>query len=196
MLKAADIMGKPVIVREGGLQAGRVKDLVVDQSGRRILALIVAEGMLKGTKVAPWAELTAIGPDSVVLRGPGSVVSVKEVPEIKGALDSNTNIRGLKLQTIAGKALGKVEDFHFDEQTGAVVGYELSGGVLADKLGGRTFLPTPSTLMELGKDVVFVQPETEDTITQLTGGLKGIFSRDDAPEDRDQNPPHQNQPYV
>jgi uncharacterized protein YrrD len=179
MIKASEIVGRPVIVREGGREAGRIKDIVVDQPGNRVLGFVISEGFLRATKVAPWEGLLAIGPDSVILGASGNVVSVGEAPEIKAVLDGGTSIRGLRLQTTGGKDLGKVEDFQFNEQTGEVEGYELSGGLLADTMGGRTFLPTPPSI-ELGKDVALVAPEVEGTIRQQSGGIRGVFGKSES----------------
>jgi uncharacterized protein YrrD len=166
MEKASEVIGRAVVVREGGQAVGKIKDLVVDQSGRQVLGFIISEGLFRGTKVAPWVGVQAIGPDSVVLAAVASVVKLEEAPDIKSVLDKELSIRGLRLQTNAGKDLGKVDDVQFDEHTGAVLGYELSGGVFSDAFGGRSLLPTPMTL-ELGKDLAFVGPEAEATITKV-----------------------------
>lgn len=179
MVKAGDIVGRPVIVREGGREAGRIKDVVVDQAGKRVLGFVISEGFLRRTKVAPWPGLLAIGPDSVILSGAGSIVAASEAPDIKAVLDGGTSIRGLRLQTTGGKDLGKVEDFHFSDQTGEVEGYELSGGMLSDTIGGRAFLPTPLSI-ELGKDVALVAPEVEGTIKQHSGGIRRVFGKSDS----------------
>lgn len=178
MIKASDLIGRPVIVREGGREAGRVKDIVVDQPGRRVLGFVVSEGILRGTKVAPWKALSAIGPDAVILSSAGSVVKAAEAPEIKAVLDTGTSIRGLKVQTTQGKQLGKIEDIHLNEETGDVEGYEMSGGALSEALGGRTFLPLPASI-ELGKDVAFVAPDAESSVRQLGGGLRGAFRKNE-----------------
>lgn len=174
MVKAGEVIGRPVIVREGGQAVGKIKDLVVDQPGKQVLGFVISEGLLKSTKVAPWTALQAIGPDSVVLNAASNVVKAGQAPDIKSVLDKGKNIRGLRLQTTEGKDLGKVEDFQFDEHTGAVAGYELSGGLFSDTFEGRSFLPTPMSI-ELGKDVAFVGPEAEATIQHPTGGIKGAF---------------------
>ncbi len=163
MQKASEVIGRTVAVREGGETVGKVKDLVVDQSGRQVLGFVVAEGLFKSTKVAPWAGVQAIGPDAVVLGTAGDVVKASDAPDIKSVLDTELSIRGIRLQTTAGKELGKVEDFQFDERTGAVLGYELSGGGL---FGHKSFLPTPVSL-ELGKELAFVAEDVEATIEKL-----------------------------
>jgi uncharacterized protein YrrD len=163
VVKASDLIGRSVVVREGGKGAGKIKDLVVDPSGRQVLGFVVSEGLFKSTKVAPWMGVQAIGPDSVILSTVGSIVRAAEAPDIKSVLDRNLSIRGLRLHTTAGKDLGKVEDFQLDERTGVVLGYELSGGLLSDAFGGRSFLPTPMSI-ELGAELAFVGPEAEATI--------------------------------
>jgi uncharacterized protein YrrD len=173
MIKAGDILGRAVVVHEGGREAGKVKDLVVDQLGRNVLGFVVTEGFLRTTRVAPWQGLQVIGPDSVILKDSNSLVRPHEAPEIKEVLDGGTRIRGLRLQTNQGKDLGKVEDFRFDETTGEVEGYEISGRMF----GGRSYLPTPPDI-ELGKDVAFISPESEGTITQAGGGIRSAFKAD------------------
>jgi uncharacterized protein YrrD len=159
VLKASDVLGLRAVIREGGQKVGKIKDLVVDPTGKQVLGFVVSEGPLKKTKVAPWAGMQTIGEDNVVFGAAGSVVKAAEAPQIKAVLDSKLKIKGRKLQTTAGKDLGEFDDLQFDERTGAVLGYELSGGLFS----GHQFLPTPMA-MEIGKDVVFVAPEVEATI--------------------------------
>jgi uncharacterized protein YrrD len=161
--KASEIIGRPLVIREGGQAVGKIKDLVVDEYGKRVLGFVVAEGLFKTTRVALFASVQTIGPDSVIVGTAEGVVKVADAPDIKSVLDKNQKLRGVKVQTTGGKDLGEVNDFDFDESTGAVLGYELSGGLFADVFGGRSFLPNPASL-ELGKDVAFVGPEVEETI--------------------------------
>jgi len=160
--KASEVIGRSVVAREGGEAIGKVKDLVVDTAGRQVLGFVVSESLFKGAKVAPWAAIQAIGPDAVVVTAATSIVKAADAPDIKAVLDKDLSIRGLRLQTTAGKELGKIDDFQFDEHTGAVLGYELAGGVF----GRNSFMPTPASL-ELGKDLAFVGEEVEATIGKL-----------------------------
>jgi len=176
-MKASEVVGHTAVAREGGQELGKIKDLVVDAPGKQVLGLVVSEGLLKAARVAQWSSIQAIGPDSVIPSTPESVVKASEIPEIQTVLDDKKSIRGLRLQTTEGKDLGKVEDFEFDEKTGLVEGYVLSGGLFADTVSGHSFLPTPFSI-ELGKDVAFVSSDVEATVRQLSGGIKGAFKRD------------------
>lgn len=158
-MKASELLGRAAVIREGGQKAGKVKDLVVDSSGRQVLGFVLAEGVLRRTMVAPWSGVQTIGMDSVVFNPADSVVRPVQAPEIKAVLDGKLKLKGRKLQTTAGKHLGDIDDFQFDDKTGAVLGYELSGGLFS----GHHFLPTPP-VMEIGQDIVFVAPEVEATL--------------------------------
>ncbi len=188
MVKASDLLGRSVVSREGGRELGRVKDLVVDDSGHRVLGLVVAEGMLRGAKVADWRAVQAVGPDSVVLDSARSVVSAADAPEMKSVLDRKTRIRGLKLHTTAGKEIGRIDDFQIDEATGEVIGYELSSGLFSNAFSGKPFLPTPPVI-ELGKEIAFIAPELEETIVEATGGIKGAFRREKAADKAESESP-------
>ena len=117
-MKASEVVGRTAVVREGGQELGKIKDLIVDAPGKQVLGLLVSEGLLKAARVAQWSSIQAIGPDSVIFSTPESVVKASEIPEIQKVLDDKKSIRGLRLQTTEGKDLGKVEDFEFDEKTG------------------------------------------------------------------------------
>ncbi len=159
MVKAGEVIGRKVIGRESGEEIGKIKDLVIDPTGKQVIGFVISEGVIHGAKVAAWSTLQALGPDAVVLNASSSVVKAAEQPDIKAVLDKELSIRGLRLETTEGKELGKIEDFHFDERTGLVEGYELAGGLFSK----GSFLPTPASI-ELGKDVAFVGPEAESSI--------------------------------
>ena len=163
MLKAGDVITRLITARGEGRSAGRIKDLVIDSSGRDVMALVVSDGLFSASRVVPWGAVQAFGPDSVIIDTVESVVSASSLPEVKEVLAKKTRIKGLKLLTVRGKELGKITDVVFDETTGDVLGYELSGDLFADEFDGTPFLPTPQWI-EMGKDVAFVAADVEETI--------------------------------
>ena len=46
-------------------------------------------------------------------------------------------------------------DLYFDETSGAIESYEVSGGIFADAYSGRSFVPAVQTL-KIGEDYAFV----------------------------------------
>lgn len=178
-MKASDVIGRQITARGGGQVIGKIRDLVIDEAGREVIGIVLADGMFSGSRVAPWKSVQAFGPDSVIIDVAGSVVKAAAIPEIKAVLDKKTKIKGLKLLTTNGKELGKIADVVFDETTGDITGYELSSGLFANAFDGTPFLPTPQWI-ELGKDVAFVASEMEATIIP-SGGLRNAFKRAEKP---------------
>ena len=176
-MKASDVIGRQITARGGGQVIGKVRDLVIDQAGREVIGIVLSDALFSGSRVAPWKAVQAFGPDSVIIDVAGSVVKAVAAPEIKAVLDKKTKIKGLRLVTTQGKELGKIVDVDFDEATGDVSGYELSGGLFSDAFSGTPVVPTPDSL-ELGKDVAFVAPEVESTIVP-SGGLRSALKRSD-----------------
>jgi len=109
-MKASELLGRAAVIREGGQKAGKVKDLVIDPSGRQVLGFVLVEGILRKTMVAAWEALQTIGPDNVVFDPADSVVGPVQAPEIKSVLDSGLILKGRKLQTTDGKDLGEIND--------------------------------------------------------------------------------------
>ena len=89
------------------------------------------------------------------------------IPAIAKILYPNNVLTGTKILAIAGLNLGELVDLFFDEQSGLVEGYEVSGGIFADAYWGRSFVPAPETL-KIGYDVAFVPPETKMTCLVLS----------------------------
>jgi len=171
MLKASELIHRLLITRDAGEQVGKVEDLVVDQTGSRVLGVLVDEkGWFSGAHVVRWPAVLSVGEDTVVIDSKTSVVKASEVPEMKDVFDRGNVLAGVRVRTTDGQDLGKFEAFYFDEKSGRILGYELSGGT-GRKRRSRSFLPTPGSF-EAGKDVAFVSPEAADTLQDLEEALK------------------------
>jgi uncharacterized protein YrrD len=171
MLKASDLIHRHLVTRDGGEQVGKVQDLVIDQKGSQVLGVLVDEkGWFSGAHVVRWQAVLSVGEDTLVIDSKTSVVKASEVPEMKDVFDRGNVLAGVRVRTTDGRDLGKFEAFYFDEKSGRILGYELSGG--ADrKRRSRSFLPTP-TSFEAGKDVAFVSPEAAATLEDLDEALR------------------------
>ncbi len=111
-----------------------------------------------------------VGEDTLVIDSKTSVVKASEVPEMKDVFDRGNVLEGVRVRTTDGRDLGKFQAFYFDEKSGSILGYELSGGS-GQKRRARSFLPAPAGF-EAGKDVAFVSPEAADSLLDLKEALK------------------------
>jgi uncharacterized protein YrrD len=170
MLKASELIHRQLLTRDAGERVGKVHDLVVDQKGSQVLGVLVEEGFFGGAHVVRWPAILSVGEDTLIIDSKTSIVKASEVPEMKDVFDRGNVLAGVQIRTTEGLDLGKFEAFYFDEKSGSILGYELSGGA-GRKKRARSFLPTPASF-EAGKDVAFVSPEVADTLQDLEEALK------------------------
>ncbi|MEH1939700.1 MAG: PRC-barrel domain-containing protein [Nostoc sp.] len=181
MRKGSDAIDKVVVTSDKGQKIQRILDLIFDCKRNQLLGFLVEEkGLFRDAKVIPLQEVLAIGFDAIVVKSKESVVKAHRVPAIKEILHQNIVLRGTRILTTEGLYLGGLVDLFFDEHSGLVEGYEVSGGVFADAYSGRSFVPAPEALT-IGDDVAFVPPETAQMMEEQVGGIRGAVQ---ATEDR------------
>ena len=129
MVRGRDFMRLPVITRDDGRKIGQVEDFIIDRNGARVLGILVDEkGVFSSARVVAWAGILVFGYDVVIIDSQASVVKASEVPEIAEVLERDFVLVGNRVETTAGRELGKVENFYFNPSTGAIEGFELIGG--------------------------------------------------------------------
>lgn len=172
MRKGTDLIGKPVVAFDTGEELERIKDLLFDQENNQLLGFLVDEGgWFSSARVLPLQNIQTIGPDAVIVAAKNTVVNADRIPAIQRVLERNNVLKGTKIMTTDGRDLGTLADLYFNEETGAVEGYEASGGVFADAYSGRSFIPAPHAI-KIGEDVAFVPPETAEMMEEQVGGIK------------------------
>lgn len=173
MRKGSDLIGKPVVTFDTGERIEKIQDLLFDQVNNLLLGFVVDEGgWFSGARVLPIDHIQALGPDTVIIPDRRAVIRADTNQEMRKILERNNVLKGTRIVTTDGQALGTLVDLYFDEQTGVIEGYEVSGGMYADAVSGRSFVPAPQTL-KIGEDVAFVPPETAQMMEEQVGGLRG-----------------------
>jgi uncharacterized protein YrrD len=175
MRKGTDIIGKAVVAYDSGEKFETVLDLVFDQNSNRLLGFLVDEaGWFSSSKVIALQSVQAIGPDAIIVPSKSAEVPASQIQPIDRVLEHNNIMKGTKIMSTDGRNLGTMIDLYFDEVTGDIEGYEVSGGIFADAYSGRSFVPAPETL-KIGKDVAFVPSETADMMQEQVGGIKAAM---------------------
>ncbi|MGY2895639.1 PRC-barrel domain-containing protein [Deinococcus sp. UYEF24] len=175
MHRGKEVLNKKIVAMNGDVHDDHVRDLIFDPQGQRLLALLVDEGgWFHAAKVISYDRVKSIGEDAVMVDSLDAVVSARDLPGMSEILSNDHKLIGTPLMTTEGEDLGKLADLYFDESTGQVTGYDMSGGVFADMGSGRSFVPAAVDLM-LGKDVALVPPEVARQMEeQEPGGLKKV----------------------
>lgn len=173
MRRGSDLIGKLVVAYNTGEGIARAWDLIFDQTSNQLLGFLLSEGgWLKSAQIILLSDVTAIGLDAIVVPSEKTVVKAKNIPHIRQVLEHNIVLRGTQIMTTQGTDLGTMVDLYFNDQTGVVEGYEVSGGLFADVYSGRSFVPAPQTL-NIGKSFAFVPPEIAELMEEQIGGIKG-----------------------
>lgn len=166
MRRGRDVVGLPVITRDTGTKIGKVEDVIIDRAARGVLGFLLDEpGWFAKAKVIAWPAVLMVGFDALIIDSEASVKRASDVAEMQEVLDRGYVLQGVHVQTTAGLKLGKIEDFYFNQASGSVEGFELSGR------HDRQFLPVPASF-ESGEDVAFVDPSAEATIEELKAALR------------------------
>jgi uncharacterized protein YrrD len=175
MRKGSDLISKAIVAYDTGRKFARVQDLLFDQSSNQLLGLLVEEsGWLHSARVLPFQSIKAVGLDAIVTMTEKSVVQARQLPELNAILKHKNILKGTQILTVDGRNLGRMVDLYFDEFTGVVEGYEVSGGLFADAYSGRSFVPAPQTLT-IGEDVAFVPAEVAELMEEQVGGLRAAM---------------------
>jgi uncharacterized protein YrrD len=177
MRRGKSVIGKDVLSFQEGVKIDTVNDVVIDPNGRSLVALVVDEGgFLSSSRIVPVADVNSFGRDAVVVPSRESVVSAGDYPAVRDLVDRDEKLIGKVVYTVEGNKLGSVSDIFFDEHTGDIAGYEVSGGLIGDMARGTSYL-SASEVANIGPDLVYVQPELEQALEGQVGGLQGAVGR-------------------
>lgn len=176
MIKGKELLGRPIIALSSGEEVDRVRDVVLDPQGNRVLALLTDEaGWFSAARAVPYERVQSIGEQAVMIASPQDVTTTRQDDRLKHALDTKTNLIGMTLLTTDGEQLGKISDVYFDARTGQVEGYEATGGLFSDLTRGRTFIPVPGQI-QIGADAAIVPASVAAAMReQPSGGVQGAF---------------------
>ena len=173
MRKGNDVIGSPIFAYDIGEKLeNKIEDLILSQNSQQILGFLVDEaGWTANALALLFEQIDALGPDAVIIRSKDVLTPMKEIG-IEQVLEQG-RLKGSKILTTEGRALGTIVDIYFDDQTGIVQGYEVSGGTISDSYTGRAFVRANENT-KVGNQVVFVSPST---LIEEQGGIKGAFQK-------------------
>ncbi len=171
MRTGKSLMNLAVVGQADGTQLGRVLDLIFDHENDQLLAFLLSGRDLFGlieAQIVPFSEVQSVGGDVILVKNAASKMALSNHLEIRQVAQKSreTVLSGTKILTTDGKHLGTLADLCVDETTGRVLGYEISGGFVADSLKGKKFLPAPPGLV-VGQDAAIVPPAAAGEMKRL-----------------------------
>ncbi len=186
MRRRGEVAGLPVVVIDSGRALGHVKDAVFDLARGRLTGLVVScrggDTFLAFDQVYSLGETAVtIGAEAVLLPLPRTAASSAPAvtPAASPPVASEASVatapagsfpKGRRVFTRDGQVLGQVDDVIFDPDSGAVWGYEITGGFIHDFINGRKAVPLTEEIV-IGPDAVVV-PEPDEMRPADGGGMK------------------------
>ena len=122
MQRLGELVGRPVVSQDAGAKIGEVADLLVD--GGRVVAIVLAGGMLKSEHVLPFSEVRLLGEDTVIALSATALVSPKQWGQSGITAHRLSNTRKKQIVTTGGQTLGVVGDVYV-EASGKIAGYDV-----------------------------------------------------------------------
>ena len=154
MIRAYELMGRPVITVDEGVIVGETAGVIIDTASTDVAALIVnVIGRFTPPKAVPYALIQGIGDDAVIIENASSLADFGAVPEILDMGRPDSEIRGVRAITRTGRLLGTVADLMIDLDAGKVVAYEIQSGV------DTTLLVRAEQVITVGKQALITTAE-------------------------------------
>ena len=122
MQRLGELVGRPVVSQDAGAKIGEVADLLVD--GQRIVAIVLAGGILKSEHVLPFSEVRVLGADTVIAVSATGLLGPKQWSQSGVTAQRLSNTRAKQIVTTGGQTLGVVGDVYV-EASGKVAGYDV-----------------------------------------------------------------------
>jgi uncharacterized protein YrrD len=187
-MNATKLRGMPVVSIQTAERLGEVRDILVDTSSQRLVALELKQGSSSTGETVPVEDIYSVGKDAITLREERTASSLSEEDpgheELRAGRPEGVvalkKLQGAKALSFSGNLLGTISDLEVDPATFEITAYELGSGGLAGLTGGHKRLhATPDS--RFLNDILMV-PDT----AQMTSGDR---SREiDAARDRVQHP--------
>ncbi|MEO8285716.1 MAG: PRC-barrel domain-containing protein [Chloroflexota bacterium] len=173
MRKGKKIIGQDILSFADGQKVGSVKDLIIGPESDTVVALLVEEGgLLSSARIVPFDNVNSFGKDAVMIDESRSVISADNYPLVFNILNTKDKLIGKKVFTEGGTDEGSIGDVYFDETSGEVLGYEVSGGLIENVQKGTSFLPLDD-IVNIGPDLVLITQQAGPMLEAQVGGVQG-----------------------
>ncbi|CAG9619441.1 PRC-barrel domain-containing protein [Sutcliffiella rhizosphaerae] len=147
------VVGMLIYDVASGNNIGKVMDFCLQEPGQLKGIVMDGKGLFHRAKFLPFDYIHSFGEDGIMVSKHLLTPISKENGQVY--FHHFHGIKGKTFITGEGNKLGLLDDVYFDEETGTIVGYEVTDGFFADLSEGKKVVKSPSDLI-IGKDTVVV----------------------------------------
>jgi uncharacterized protein YrrD len=156
MQRLGELVGRPVVSQDAGAKIGEVSDLLVD--GGRVVAIVLAGGILASEHVLPFSEVRLLGEDTVIALSATAIVGPKQWSQSGVTAQRLSDTRKKQIMTTRGQTLGVVGDVYV-EASGKVAGYDVETRGFGGLVKRHAMLPAEG--VTVGPNALVVSEEAE-----------------------------------
>jgi uncharacterized protein YrrD len=158
VVRRSQVVGLRAMDSSTATHFNTVEEVWIDDAGR-VTYLAGTQGY------TPLEQVSVVGPDAVLTYS----AMLEESP-----LTNLRRLHRLSVRSPMSDALGWVDDFLFDWQTGEIAAYIL-GGDIAAPFGGRAVL-FPEDVQSIQAEVIVIKEGANQRLLNESEGLKGFLS--------------------
>ena len=178
LVSATSIINHKIFALDSGKEIGTVKDIIFNHQENRVMALMTDKGgIFTQSKLILMDDIQSIGKDAVIVPIEQLEKKLNEVDEtIVAIVKQNQYLDKTNIVTENGDKLGQITDIFFDDQTGLVQEFEVSGGILKTATSGKKVIKIED-IVTIGHDVTIVRSIVEEKIEHQSEnqGIQGAL---------------------
>ena len=163
MIKSSDIIGKPMRRKETDKPAETIYNIILDPETNRILGFVLDENTpLSETRIVLWEGVEKINHQGVILLSEKYLIPAGYAPPIQEIMAQDSILHRARAITSEGEEVGQLVDVYFNETTGEIEGFDVTGPE-TQLANGPIFVPM-SIIMAVKRNVVVINGAVADVL--------------------------------
>lgn len=172
MKKSEEILGLPIISISDGLEAGKVKSIIINAEKGAIDYFVVDNGVqIFGAGLIPAAAVLGIGEYALTIENHDVITDINKMPDAIELLKKDVRVAGTEVMTKKGSLIGKINDIFVEEDNNCIIsGLEFVGDITHNAV---KLIPRDS-IITFGKKLTVVKDNVESTLLDMPGQLDSV----------------------
>lgn len=190
MKKTQKILGLPIISISDGMEAGRVKSIIINAEKGAIDYIVVDSGIqIFSARVIPTENILGIGEYALTIENESVITDISKIPAAIDLLQKDIQVKGTKVLTKKGRLIGEIGDIYINENSCCnISGLEF----IADITQKKVRLIPRESVITFGKNLIVVKEDVESFLLDTPDQLE---SQEKFPEIEKKNPVSFDPPY-
>jgi uncharacterized protein YrrD len=157
-VESRKLIGSPLIVVTNGEMIGKVKDIEIDPSALRAVAVVTSTGTLlhRETEGVLAENVNVWGQDAILVKQPDVIVTEDRLDSRDGWMSAD-DLNHFDVVGEDGRRVGKLKDVVIDTH-GQIMGYELAQVAIEGRIAAANYIDVKAT-HSLGRDVLVIKSE-------------------------------------